>query len=127
MEYNFDKNYKNVNEPVIDDNEEFTINLFEWAFRFLRYWYLFVIALIVALGLTYVKTRSWMPLYKTESKLIIESSSSLSSYSFMQGFNSMDYVNTNNQLLILGSYDLVNRTLQKLPFEVEFYTNEKRY
>ena len=58
MEYNFDKNYKNVNEPVIDDNEEFTINLFEWAFRFLRYWYLFVIALIVALGLTYVKTRS---------------------------------------------------------------------
>lgn len=124
MEYNFDKNYKNVNEPVIDDNEEFTINLFEWAFRFLRYWYLFVIALIVALGLTYVKTRSWMPLYKTESKLIIESSSSLSSYSFMQGFNSMDYVNTNNQLLILGSYDLVNRTLQKLPFGVEFYTKD---
>ena len=82
-----------------------------------------MIALIVAFGLAYLKNRSWMPRYYTEGKILIESSSSYSAYNFMQGFGAgTDYVNTNNQLLILGSYDLINRTLQDLPFGVDFYT-----
>ena len=46
-----------------------------------------------------------------------------SSVKVYQGFSGgMDYINTNNQLLILGSYDLINRTVQDLPFGVDFYT-----
>ena len=125
MEYYSDKNSKYYLGPEVPmmDEAESDFNIFEWIFKFLRYWYLFVIALVVAIGLAYLKNRSWMPLYNTEAKIIIESSSSVSSYNFMQGFGGgMDYVNTNNQLLILGSYDLVNRTVQNLPFGVDFYT-----
>ena len=125
MEYYSDKNskYYYSNETPMIEEEESNFNILEWVFKFLRYWYLFVIALIIALGLAYIKNRSWMPLYNTEAKIIIESSSAGNSYNFMQGFGGgMDYINTNNQLLILGSYDLINRTVQDLPFGVDFYT-----
>jgi capsular exopolysaccharide synthesis family protein len=124
MEHYSDKNSKYAytkDTPIVEEESNF--NILEWVFRFLRYWYLFVIALIVAFGLAYLKNRSWMPRYYTEGKILIESSSSYSAYNFMQGFGAgTDYVNTNNQLLILGSYDLINRTLQELPFGVDFYT-----
>lgn len=125
MEYYSDKNSKFYysNETPIIEEEESNFNILEWIFKFLRYWYLFVIALVIALGFAYLKNRSWMPQYYTEGKVIIESSTADNAYNFMQGFGGgMDYINTNNQLLILGSYDLINRTVQDLPFGVDFYT-----
>ncbi len=124
MEYYSDKNskYYHSNEaPIVGEESDF--NILEWVFKFLRYWYLFVVTLVIALSLAYLKNRSWMPEYYTEAKVIIESSDVDNAYSFMQGFGrGMDYVNTNNQLFILGSYDLINRTVQELPFGVDFYT-----
>ena len=125
MEYYSDKNskYYYSNETPMIEEEESNFNILEWVFKFLRYWYLFVIALVIAFGLAYLKNRSWMPEYYTEAKVIIESSTADNAYNFMQGFGGgMDYINTNNQLLILGSYDLINRTVQDLPFGVDFYT-----
>ena len=116
MEYYSDsknsKYYYGNEVPVIEE-EESNFNILEWLFKFLRYWYLFVIAIVVALGLAYLKNRSWMPQYYVEGKVIIESSAADNAYNFMQGFGGgMDYINTNNQLLLLGSYDLINRTVQ---------------
>ena len=125
MEYYSDNKskYYGNETPITIEEEESNFNILEWVFKFLRYWYLFVIALVVALGLAYLKNRSWMPEYYTEAKVIIESSSADNAYNFMQGFGGgMDYINTNNQLLILGSYDLINRTVRDLPFGVDFYT-----
>ena len=125
MDYYSDKNskYYYSNETPIIENSESNFNILEWVFKFLRYWYLFVIALVVAFGLAYLKNRSWMPQYYTEAKVLIESSSADNAYGFMSGFGAgMDYMNTNNQLLILGSYDLINRTVQNLSFGVDFYT-----
>lgn len=125
MNYYSDKNakYYSSNETPVFEEEDSNFNLLEWVFRFLRYWYLFVVALLVALGVAYLKNRTWMPEYYTEGKVIIESNAADNAYSFMQGFGGgMDYVNTNNQLLILGSYDLINRTVRDLPFGVDFYT-----
>lgn len=99
------------------------INVIDWLLRFARHWYLFVIAVSVALAAAYLSNRSWEPMYNTEGKIIIESSANGGTYNFMQGFSAgHDYVNSNNQLLILGSYDLINRTVRKLPFGVDFYT-----
>ena len=124
MEYHSDKNSKYYsNEISVIEEEESSFNILEWIFKFLRYWYLFVVALVLSLGLAYLKNRSWEPEYYTEAKVIIESSNVDNAYNFMQGFGrGMDYINTNNQLLILGSYDLINRTVQDLPFGVDFYT-----
>ncbi len=113
----------NTPNPFSIDDDESSFNIMEWVARFLKFWYLFVAAAVVAMGLAYVKNRSWKPEYLTESKIIIESSSSANQYSFMQGFGGgMDLLNTNNQLLILGSYDLINRAASKLPFSIDYYT-----
>ena len=77
MEYYSDsKNskYYYTNEapaPIIEE-EESNFNILEWIFRFLRYWYLFVIAIVIALGLAYLKNCSWEPEFYTEAKVIIE-------------------------------------------------------
>ena len=125
MNYYSDKNakYYSSNENPIIEEEDSNFNILEWVFRFLRYWYVFVVALLISLGVAYLKNRTWMPEYYTEGKVIIESSTADNAYNFMQGFGAgMDYVNTNNQLLILGSYDLINRTVRDLPFGIDFYT-----
>jgi uncharacterized protein involved in exopolysaccharide biosynthesis len=125
MNYYSDKNakYYSSNETPIIEEEDSNFNILEWIFRFLRYWHLFVIALLVAFSAAYLKNRTWMPEYYTEGKVVIESNAADNAYSFMQGFGGgMDYVNTNNQLLILGSYDLINRTVSDLPFGVDYYT-----
>ena len=98
------------------------IDIKEWTVRFLGYWYLFVIGVFVAFCVGYVMNRSWMPEYTTESKVIIEESQKSSGINFMQGFmGGMDYTNANNQLLVLGSYKLINRTIKKLPFEISYF------
>ena len=72
MEYYSDKNSKYYgNEAPIIEEEESNFNILEWFFKFLRYWYLFVIAGVIALGLGYLKNRSWMLVYFTECKVFI--------------------------------------------------------
>lgn len=104
-----------------DDDDSGSFNIMEWVMLFVRNWYFFVAALMIALFLGYVKNRSWQPQYYSEAKVMIEFSQN-SGYSFMQGFGGgFDYTHTNNQLLVLGSYDFINRTVSALPFDVDMY------
>lgn len=117
------KYYTGSDKVQMPDNSGTEINIIEWLLRFAKYWYIFLITFILALGLAYIKNRSWMPMYNVESKIILESSNVNNSYNFMQGFgNSSEMVSNNNQLYILGSYDLINKTVSQLPFGVDFYT-----
>ena len=85
MNYYSDKNlkYYSTNEAPIIEEEDSNFNVLEWIFRFLRYWYLIVIALEMALGVAYLKNRTWMPEYYTEGKVIIESSAADNAYNFI--------------------------------------------
>ncbi|HQC04985.1 MAG TPA: hypothetical protein PLB75_05810, partial [Paludibacteraceae bacterium] len=104
------------------DEEDISFNWLEWLMRIVRHWYLFVIAVILALFFAYVKNRSWQPLYVTEAKVMIEEGAS-NQYNFMQGFGvNQGYRNMNNQLLLLGSYDLIRKTVEKLPFSIDIYS-----
>lgn len=97
----------------------------EWAFRFLGYWYLFVICIFIALCLGFVKNRSWMPQYTTECKVLVDENTN--GLNFMQNFaGGMDYASVNNQLLIIGSYNVISRAVQQLPLSIDFY-NQGRF
>ena len=50
-------------DPQQGDDEDSSLNFnpLEWLFTFLHYWYLFVIALVIALGLAMLKNRRWIP------------------------------------------------------------------
>jgi len=111
-----------------DDDEESTLNFnpLEWLFTFLHYWYLFVIAIVIALGLAMLKNRRWIPTYYSQGTIVIKESSTYGSSTsmLMQGFGvDAVYKNVNNQMIMLGSYDLMSRVVDSLPFlNVEYIT-----
>lgn len=110
--------------PIEEENSNF--DLMEWVFRIIHHWYLFVIAASIALSLAYLKNKRVIERYLTTGTMIIKESTSggYGSSSLMQGFGvGAGYTNVNNQLIILGSYDLIGRTVDSLPFmNVEYIT-----
>ena len=110
--------------PIEDENSNF--DLMEWVVRIIRHWYLFVIAAVIAFSLAYLKNKRVIERYLTTGTMIIKESSGggYGSASIMQGVGvGAGYTNVNNQLIILGSYDLIARTVDSLPFmNVEYIT-----
>ena len=122
--------YYQQQDAMPDDGEErgTKFNPVEWFFTFLHYWYLFVIALAIALGLAMLKNRRWIPTYYSQGTIIIKESTGYGSggfnFSLMNGFSAdPGYKNVNNQMIMLGSYDLMSRVVDSLPFlNVEYMT-----
>jgi uncharacterized protein involved in exopolysaccharide biosynthesis len=111
--------------PFEEDKSNF--NLMEWVVRILRHWYLFALAAAIALSLAYLKNRRVIERYLTTGTMIIKESNTGGGYgtsALMQGFAvGAGYTNVNNQLIILGSYDLISRTVDSLSFmNVEYIT-----
>lgn len=98
------------------------INYLEWIMRFLSKWYLFVICVVIALSIGFLMNRKWMPTYMTEGQIFLKSSSN-SSPDLMQNIVGPSFAQQVNedQLLMMGSYAMINRTLQKLPFNIDYY------
>ena len=110
-----------------DEEDSLNFNPLEWLFTFMHHWYLFVIALAIALGMAMLKNRRWIPTYYSQGTIVIKESSpygNSASSSLMQGFSvDAGYKNVNNQMIMLGSYDLMSRVVDSLPFlNVEYIT-----
>ncbi len=115
-----------VQNGVMLEEEKSNFDIMEWVFRILHYWYLFVIAAIIAFSLAYLKNKRVIETYLTTGTLIIkEYNGGMGSSALMQGFGvDAGYKNVNNQLIILGSYDLIGRAVDSLPFlNVEYITH----
>lgn len=100
------------------DEEKSNFDLMEWVLRIIYHWYLFAIALVIAFSLAFLKNKRVIERYLTTGTMIIkEGSTGYGSASIMQGFGvGAGYTNVNNQLILLGSYDLIARTVDSLPF-----------
>ena len=115
-------------QQVAGDDEENSINFnpLEWLFTFMHYWYLFVIAISIALGLAMLKNRRWIPTYYSQGTMVIKENAGYGSanMALMQGFGvDAGFKNVNNQMIMLGSYDLIGRVVDSLPFmQVEYIT-----
>jgi len=115
-------------DPQQGDDDENTVSFdpLEWFFTFLHYWYLFVIALVIALGMAMLKNRRWIPQYFSQGTIVIKENMGYggSNFALMQGFGvDAGYKNVNNQMIMLGSYDLMSRVVDSLPFlNVEYIT-----
>jgi capsular exopolysaccharide synthesis family protein len=108
----------NYEKPFMEEEEESSFDIMEWMSYFLHFWYLFVIGIILSLGLAYLENRSWLPAFQTAGTVMIEEYRGVSSGSqaLMQGFGvETGYRNVNNQVIMLGSYDLVCKVVDSLP------------
>ncbi len=123
--YNTYGNYQEQNQE-----EESNFNVMEWVFKILHYWYLFVIAIIIALGVAYLQNRKWLPSYYSQGTIIIKETVGYggSNSVLMQGFGvDAGYKNVQNQLIILKSYDLACRVVDSLPYLRAEYITQGRF
>ena len=120
--------YGNTDENTPEE-QMMSFNPLEWIFTFLHYWYLFVIFLVIALGLAMLKNRKWIPTYMSQGSVIINENRGYGGANsmLMQGFGlDVGYTNVNNQVVMLGSYDLMCRVVDSLPFlQTEYITQGK--
>ena len=108
----------NIEQKTLTDEEESGFDIMEWLSYFLHYWYLFVIGIIVSLGLAYLNNRSWLPSFQTAGTVMIEENKNggNTSQALMQGFGVQSgYKNTVNQVIMLGSNDLICKVVDSLP------------
>lgn len=105
-----------------DESDDSGFNIKEWLGLFLHYWYLFLIFILLALGLAYLKNRTWIESYKSTGTIILEEGRYGGSQAFMQGFGIQSgFRNIDNQVVMLTSYDLISRVVDSIPFlEVDY-------
>lgn len=106
------------------EEEESSFDIMEWVENFLHYWYLFVIGVIISLGLAYLQNRKIIPSYKSAGTIIIQEKGTAGNgnQALLQGFGvQAAYRNSTNQIIMLGSNDLIGRTVDSLPrLKVDF-------
>lgn len=118
------------NYANLPDEEDSSFDMMEWAMRILRYWYLFVIGAVIALGLATLRNRKWIPAYYSQGTIIIKETPGYggANSALMQGFGvDAGYKNVNNQVIMLGSYDLIGRVVDSLPFMRTEYITQGRF
>ena len=120
--YTYPNNDYSYNEAAESSSFDYKM----WIIRIVKAWYLFAISLVLFMSFAYLKNRSWRPSYKSSALVIIEDSKGYlgAQATLLQGFGAEKaYRNVNNQVIMFGSYDLVKRTIEKLPdLHVDYYT-----
>ena len=107
--------------------QEENIDFKYYLFQFLNYWYLFVIAIVVGLIIAYFQNKSTPPVYKVNTSLLIrQEQGALNLKSIVpesvMGEGTMEDQRIHNEIGILKSFRLTERTLKQLDFEVSYYS-----
>lgn len=115
-------------DPFMDDLQPSKKSSFDfvlWFYRIIKYWYLFVISISLFLGYAYLKNKSWIPIYRTGAILMLEARGNNSVTAGAVQLGSL-VRNTINQQMLLSSYDMVVRTVDRLPnMKVDYFNKTK--
>ena len=106
------------------------VNILTYLLKILKYWYLFVIALLIAFGLAFLKNKSWIPVYKSATTILIEDNRSgigSKNNDLTSGFYSMGYSSRNNtnQMIMYMSHDFISKVVDKLDINYDIYLKER--
>lgn len=123
----------NIKDPYFDEIKSKTTISFDfvlWFYRILKYWYLFVICVVICLLIANLNNRSWMPYYNLGSILMLEDRGSVSPVAGAVPLGTI-LRNTENQKIVIQSRGMVERTVERLPekMRVNYYlkTNFKTF
>ena len=110
-----------------ENNKQDEIDLVKLFYLMLSNWYWFVLALIISIASAWLYNRYTMPTWRVSATLLIEEDdkgkSIMGTDKILEGFGLRPGLqNLDNQILILTSWSLIEKTLDELPFEFEYYT-----
>jgi tyrosine-protein kinase Etk/Wzc len=107
------------------ENEK-NIDVVKILFLMLSNWYWFMLALGITVGAAWLYKKFTLPTWKVTATVLIEedqkNKSIIGSEKLLEGFGVRPGMqNLDNQLLILTSWTVIEKTLAELPFDVEYY------
>lgn len=90
--------------------------------KFLSYWYLFAIFIVLSLMVGYVVNKYSKNVYQVSSTIYVkEQKMGLDATSMMTGMNFRNFGNVQNEIGILQSYMLAEKALRELDFNVSYF------
>jgi uncharacterized protein involved in exopolysaccharide biosynthesis len=109
-------------EKLYELNKEESIDFKALFFKFYRYWYLFVLTIIVAVIIAFLFNKYTEPVYEISTTVLVKDDASMDPQSLI-GLGSFGrrQQNIENEIGILQSHSLAYRTVTRLPFEVSYY------
>jgi tyrosine-protein kinase Etk/Wzc len=133
-----ENNSNPVHQPVpltaqrISRSQDDDIEIGRYLILFFENWYWFVIAISFFIAAAWFINRKAIKVYQVQATLIIEdesksplSSSMFGGGSMVSGLNNYpSWYNFQNQILILKSANLIERTLHNVSFEVSYFNDE---
>ena len=108
-----------TNYKLQQNGDEQSIDIKQLIYICLNHWYLFVICVIVALAIGFVVNRYTKNVYQTSGTVLIKSDQSFDPTALMTNLNT-GKSNVENEMAILRSYSLVERTIKKMNMEVTY-------
>ncbi len=112
----------NYNNPEL--NEE-VIDLKQILFKFLKYWYLFIIAIIFCLSVAYLFNKYTKPLYKVGTTILIKDEKSAFDAQALLGLGNLKNTQSiENEIGVLKSRALVNRAIRSLNFDISYFEDK---
>ena len=100
--------------------DEQTIDIKQLIYVCISHWYLFLISVIVALAIGFAINRYKANVYQTSGTVLIKDQSGFDPTALMTNLNSKSQ-NVENEMAILKSYMLTERTIKKMNLEVTYY------
>src|SRR5690606_23913994 len=109
---------KNLNTPT---REESDFSLKNFLIRYLRYWYLFAISIV--LGFFIAKYYNWYetPVYAVTAKLLVKDDSGGKDRLLKQMDVEAADKNIENEIEIFRSHNLLAKALDRLDFDVSYF------
>jgi len=116
------------NEKLFIEEEQ--IDLKAYLFKLLRFWYVFPVTIIISLLISFFYIKTKTPVYRIGSTILIKDENSLMDpnailQNAVSPFSSMTEYKLKNEIEILKSNQLTNRTLKALDFSVSYYIKDR--
>lgn len=109
---------ENAKEQVAEEG----IDIKGIIYKFLGRWYLFVLCLLLALGCAYYIAKSTQSIYQVSTSILLKGTQSMLDQQFSSDLlNYSSRVSIPTEIGIIKSYDVAERTLEKLNFSVGYY------
>lgn len=113
----------NINQ---DSNQEAEIDLKELLFKFISYWYYYVVSFVFILAIAFIYIRYSTPVYEVESTLLVNKESSSGA---MPMFEGMDFFKQKDDIAgeidILKSVKLAKQAIGTLDLAVSYFVEGK--
>lgn len=116
-----------MNENIQDLNQQQqSVDYKLILFKFYRYWYIFAVTIFIAFIIAFIFNKYTRPVYEVKTSVLIKDKSenkmNPQDIIGLGLFNNMQ--NLQNEIGVLSSYSLTNRTVTKLGFEVSYFSED---